>query len=133
MAGGLEVAIVTVRDIFQDEAGKRSRFSQEYRDLSALIILDRQDMTGLGAKDGDRLLVKNDVGSVVVAARASEDDAHPGLAFMYNSPWSNQLVSDPPEHSCIPGFKSIKATVSPAQGSGTGVTEISELFSRMRG
>ena len=90
----MEVTIVTVRDIFQDEAGRKSRFSDEYKNLSALIILDKQDMGRLAAKDGQKLLVKNDVGSVVVAARTSEDDAHPGLAFMYNSPWSNQLVSD---------------------------------------
>jgi formylmethanofuran dehydrogenase subunit D len=133
MSGGLEVAIVTVRDIFQDEARRLSRFSDGYRNLSAQIILDKQDLGRLGAKEGDRLLVKNGVGSIVVAARASQDDSHQGLAFMYNSPWSNQLVSDPADQSCIPGFKSIKATVSPAHVSGAAVTEISELFTRMRG
>ena len=114
MASEVAVTVVTVRDIFQDEAGRKSRFSDEYKNLSALIILDKQDMARLGAKDGQRLLVKNDAGSVVVAARTSEDDAHPGIAFMYNSPWSNQLVSDAAPGS-IPGFKSIKATVSSLQ------------------
>ena len=129
MAEVVAVTVVTVRDIFQDEAGRKSRFSDEYRNQSALIILDKQDMARLGAKDGQRLLVKNEVGSVVVAARTSEDDAHPGLAFMYNSPWSNQLVSDAVSESSIPCFKSIKATLSAADGN---VTQISELFSRMR-
>lgn len=131
MAGELDISIVTVRDIFQDEAGRLSRFSQEYKSLSAQIILDRQDMGLLEAKEGDRLLVKNDVGSVVVSARASEDDPHQGLAFMYNSPWSNQLVSDRAEGGSIPCFKSIRARVSAAQGS-EAVTEISELYSRMK-
>ncbi|MDQ1261532.1 MAG: formylmethanofuran dehydrogenase subunit [Euryarchaeota archaeon] len=124
----VEVSIVTVRDIFQDEAGRKSRFSEEYKNLSALIILDKQDMIRLGAKDGQKLLVKNDVGSVVVAARTSEDDAHSGLAFMYNSPWSNQLVSDDICNG-IPGFKSIKATLSKAEGN---LTAISELLARMQ-
>lgn len=132
MAEIVQVTIVTVRDIFQDEAGRKSRFSEEYRNLSALIILDKQDMARLEAKDGERLLVKNDMGSVVVAARTSQDDAHPGLAFMYNSPWSNQLVSDAVCDSSIPGFKSIKATVSAAEENVKNVTQISELFSRMK-
>jgi formylmethanofuran dehydrogenase subunit D len=129
MASEVAVTIVTVRDIFQDEAGRKSRFSDEYENLSALIILDRQDMSRLGAKDGQKLLVKNDVGSVIVAARTSEDDAHPGLAFMYNSPWSNQLVSDAAPGSSIPCFKNIKATLSLAEKN---VTQISELLARMQ-
>jgi formylmethanofuran dehydrogenase subunit D len=128
MASEVVATVVTVRDIFQDEAERKSQFSDEYRNLSALIILDKQDMARLGAKDGQKLLVKNDVGSVIVAAKTSEDDAHPGLAFMYNSPWSNQLVSDFVCESNIPGFKSIKATLSVVEEN---VTQISELFSRM--
>ena len=129
MASEVAVTIVTVRDIFQDEAGRKSRFSDEYRNLSALIILDKQDLIRLGAKDGQRLLVKNDVGSVIVAAKTSEDDAHPGLAFMYNSPWSNQLVSDEVCDGSIPGDKRIKATLSVAE---TNITQISELQARMQ-
>jgi formylmethanofuran dehydrogenase subunit D len=130
MAAEVEVTVVTVRDIFQDEAGRKSRFSDEYRDKSAQIILDKQDMAGLGAKDGQKLRVKNDVGSVVVAAKTSEDNPHPGLAFMYNSPWSNQLVSDAVTGSSIPGFKSIKATISAAEEN---VTQISEIQARIKG
>jgi formylmethanofuran dehydrogenase subunit D len=129
MAEVVEVSIVTVRDIFQDEAGRKSRFSEEYKNLSALIILDKQDMIRLGAKDGQKLLVKNDVSMVIVAARTSEDEPHAGLAFMYNSPWSNQLVSDDVCESSIPGFKSIKATLSIAEGN---ITQISELQARMK-
>ncbi len=129
MAEVVEVSIVTVRDIFQDEAGRKSRFSEEYRDLSALIILDKQDMIRLGAKDGQKLLVKNDVGMIIVAAKTSEDEPHSGLAFMYNSPWSNQLVSDEICEGSIPEFKSIKATLSIAEGN---ITQIAELQARMQ-
>ena len=122
------VTVVTFRDIFQYEAEKKSRYSEDYRKLSAQIILDKQDMAGLGVKDGQNVLVKNDVGSVVVAVKTSEDDPHPGLAFMVNSPWSNQLVSDDVCTASIPGFKRISAQVSP---SGENVTQISELFQMM--
>ncbi len=123
------VTVVTFRDIFQYEAEKKSRYSEDYRKLSAQIILDKQDMAGLGVKDGQNVLVKNDVGSVVVAVKTSEDDPHPGLAFMVKSPWSNQLVSDDVCTASIPGFKRISAQISP---SGENVTQISELFQKMR-
>lgn len=123
------VTIVTFRDIFQYEAGKKGRYTDEYRRLSAQIILDKQDMARLGVKDGQSVLVGNDVGTVVVAARTSDDDPHAGLAFMTNSPWSNQLVSDAFCKTSIPGFKGISARVEP---SAEKVTEISELLARMR-
>ena len=124
-----KVIIVTIRDIFQYEAGKKSRYSDEYRQLSALILLDKQDMAGLGVKDGQRVMVGNELGRIVAAAKASEDEPHPGLAFMTNSPWSNQLVRDDVCETSIPGFKRIEAVVSPTEEA---VTQITELLQRMR-
>jgi formylmethanofuran dehydrogenase subunit D len=123
------VTIVTFRDIFQYEAEKKSRFSEDYRKLSAQIILDKQDMAILGVKDGQNVLIKNDVGRIVAAAKTSEDDPHPGLAFMINSPWANQLVRDDVCITSIPGFKKISAQVSLSDEN---VTQISELFQRMK-
>jgi formylmethanofuran dehydrogenase subunit D len=80
------VTIVTFREIFQYEAEKKGRYSEEYKKLSAQIILDKQDMAGLGVKEGQNVLVKNDVGSIVVVSKDSEDDPNPGLAFMVNRP-----------------------------------------------
>jgi formylmethanofuran dehydrogenase subunit D len=125
----IEVVLVAVRDIFQDEAGRKSLFSEEYRSLSALITLDKQDMAGLAVKDGDKLLVKSDAGSIVVAARASKDEvkeAHPGLAFMSISPWYSQLV---PDDGCE--RISVKATLAPAPTTAA-VTAIAEIQARMK-
>jgi formylmethanofuran dehydrogenase subunit D len=124
-----KVIIVTFRDIFQYEAGKKSRYSDEYRQLSAQILLDKQDMADLGVKDGQRVTVGNELGCIVAAAKASEDDPHPGLAFMTNSPWSNQLVRDNICETSIPGFKRIEAVVAPTEEA---ITQITELLQRMR-
>lgn len=124
-----DVRIVTFRDIFQYEAGKKSRYSDEYRKLSAQIILDKSDMARLGLKDGQNVSVENGVGRIIVAAKTSDDDPHPGLAFMTNSPWSNHLVRDDMCDMGIPELKNIAAKVSPSKES---VTEISELLQRMR-
>jgi formylmethanofuran dehydrogenase subunit D len=124
-----KVTIVTFHDIFQNEAEKKSRYSNEYRQLSAQILLDKQDMAGLGIKDGQHVMVGNELGRIVAAAKASEDEPHPGLAFMTNSPWSNQLVRDDVCETSIPGFKRIEAVVSPTEEA---VTQITELLQRMQ-
>lgn len=123
------LTIVTFREIFQYEAQKKGRYTDDYRNRSTIIIMDKQDLAVLGAKDGARVRVENDVGGVVLTAKLSDDDPHPGLAFMINSPWSNQLVRD---DACqaVPEFKRISASVSPTDEP---VTGISELFKRMKG
>ncbi len=127
---GITLNIVTYRDIFQYEAGKKSRFSPEFQKLSAEVLMDKQDMAKLGVNDGQNVCLENDVGRVVVAARQTEDDPHPGLAFMTNSPWSNQLVKDDVCETGIPGFKCISIN---ACASNEELTKVSELLQRMRG
>ena len=124
----VELKIVCFEDIFQCEAGEKSRFSDEYRQLSAVILLDKQDMASLGVKDGDKVLVENEISKIVVAAKSSDDEPHAGLAFMINSVWSNQLLRDDLCNAGVPGFKGITAKVGPSQGE---VTRISEIVQRM--
>ena len=125
----VELKIVCFEDIFQYEAREKSRFSDEYRQLSAVILLDKQDMASLGVKDGDKVLVENEINKIVVAAKTSDDEPHAGLAFMINSLWSNQLLRDDLCNASVPGFKGITAKVGPSQGE---VTRISEIVQRMR-
>jgi formylmethanofuran dehydrogenase subunit D len=125
----VELKIVCFEDIFQFEAREKSMFSDEYRQLSAVILLDKQDMASLGLKDGDKVLVENEISKIVVAAKTSDDEPHAGLAFMINSVWSNQLLRDDLCNSSVPGFKGITAKVGPSQGE---VTQISEIVQRLR-
>ena len=125
----MELKIVCFEDIFQYEAREKSRFSDEYRQLSAVILLDKQDMASLGVKEGDKVLVENEISKIVVAAKTSDDEPHAGLAFMINSVWSNQLLRDDLCNASVPGFKGITAKVGPSQGE---VTRISEIVQRMR-
>lgn len=77
--------------------------------------------------------MKNVNGGVVVTARLSDEEPHPqphpGLAFMINSPWSNQLVGDQVDETSIPEFKNISAQVTPTEEQ---VTEMKELLERIR-
>jgi formylmethanofuran dehydrogenase subunit D len=125
----VELKIVCFEDIFQYEAGEKSRFSDEYRQLSAVILLDKQDMASLEVKGGDKVLVENEISKIVVAAKTSDDEPHAGLAFMINSVWSNQLLRDDICNASVPGFKGITAKVEPSQEE---VTRISEIVQRLR-
>lgn len=107
----MRVTIVTFRDIFQSEAHEVDRFSEEYRKMSAVIFLDKNDAAKAGINDRSNVLVESDNGRVVVVARISEN-AHPGLAFMPNSPWSNQLVPAETDDTKIPSYKKISATIN---------------------
>ncbi len=110
------VTIVTHRDIFQNAALESSRFTEEYEKLSAVINIDKQDMDRIGIKDNDTVVVRNSSGKIAVLAQGSGyEEPHPGVAYMFNSPWSNALVSSETGGSGVPAFKSIKAVISKAK------------------
>ncbi|MCZ7357747.1 MAG: formylmethanofuran dehydrogenase [Candidatus Methanoperedens sp.] len=110
-----DIKITTYRDIFQVEALERDRFGEEYRKLSACIILSKNDMQRMGFKPGDRVKVSSSSGSIVVEVKETKRDEPGGLAFMVNSPWSNALVSEDTGGKGMPEFKDIIAKVSLAK------------------
>lgn len=126
----LEVTVVTYREIFQYEAEKKKgRSSEEYRKLSASVALDKGDMARAGIKPGQSVSMSNEVGQIMVAAKASEEDEpHPGIAFMVTSPWSNGLVREDVCNIGLPGYKKVSAKVSPSTEA---LTDISDLFKRI--
>lgn len=110
-----DIKITTYRDIFQIEALEQDRFGEEYRKLSAAIMMSKEDMKKMGFKQGDRVKLTNDHGSIVVELRETKRDEPGGVAFMVNSPWSNSLVSGETGGKGIPEFKNITARISLAK------------------
>ena len=89
------VVIVTYPDIFRTEAGlKHGKFSSEYQELSAVIVLDPGDMAKIEVKDGDLVGIKSEVDAVVVRAKESEKE-HPGIGYMPEGAWANVLGASP--------------------------------------
>lgn len=107
-----EIKITTYRDIFQVEALENDRFGEEYKKLSACIMMSKEDIGKMGFKRGDRAKLANHNGSVVVEVKETKRDEPAGLAFMVNSPWSNVLISGDTGGKGIPEFKNISARVS---------------------
>lgn len=107
-----DIRITTYRDIFQVEALEQDRFGEEYKKLSAAVMMGKSDMEKIGLKAGDRARLTNNNGSIVVEVRATKRDEPGGIAFMINSPWSNSLVSDDTRGNGIPEFKNITCRIS---------------------
>ncbi|MCZ7392588.1 MAG: molybdopterin dinucleotide binding domain-containing protein [Candidatus Methanoperedens sp.] len=107
-----EIKITTFRDIFQVEALECDRLGEEYRKLSACLIMSKNDLNKMGLKAGDKVRVYNNWGSIVVEVKETKRDEPGGIAFMVNSPWSNALVSGDAGGKGIPEFKNITAKVS---------------------
>lgn len=113
----IKIKIVTYRDIFQNKAMIEDRFGEDYITHSTLIKLDPADLKKLNVKKGETVILKNSFGKIVVKAEESGyETAHPGIAYMPNSPWSNMLVSDETGGKGIPKFKDIEATITSAKG-----------------
>jgi formylmethanofuran dehydrogenase subunit D len=123
-----EIKITTYRDIFQIEALERDRFGEEYRKLSACIVMGKNDLKKMGLKPGDRVRVSSNCGSVVVEVKESKRDEPEGVAFMVNSPWSNALVSGDTGGRGIPEFKNINAKVSLVKEESTALESLMVSF-----
>lgn len=110
-----DIKIVTHRDIFQNTALESSRGGEEYLNRSAVIKMDENDMKKMGFKDKGHVVLKNSFARIVVSVQPSEyEEAHEGIAYMTNSPWSNALVSAD-DGTGVPKFKMITATISDAK------------------
>ncbi|MEA1907605.1 MAG: molybdopterin dinucleotide binding domain-containing protein [Euryarchaeota archaeon] len=106
-----EIVIIGYRDIFQTEAAlKHGKFSKEYQDLSAVILLDPADLKKIDAGDGCPVKISSEYGTVVALAKKSEGDTkhdvraneghqghsgHSGVGYMPASVWLNVLGSKP--------------------------------------
>ena len=107
-----DIKITTYRDIFQAEAMERDRYGDEYKKLSACVIISKNDMQKMSLNTGDRVRIFNNYGSIVVEVHGLKKEEPGGIAFMTNSPWSNALVSDITGGRGLPEFKIITARIS---------------------
>ncbi len=124
-----EIKLTTYRDIFQVKELEYDRFGEEYKRLSAAVMMGKEDMKKMGFKAGDRVRLINSYGSIAVELRESRRDEPGGIAFMLNSPWSNSLVSDDTGGKGIPEFKNINARISLTKDD---ITPIESLLAGIR-
>ena len=106
----LKVLLSSGRTLKQGIGVEAGKSSLEYLKETAVIMLNKEDATSLGVKDGDLVTVKTDVGEITVSCKI-DDKLPKGMAFMPYGPWINMLVRENTEGTGIARFKSIEAEV----------------------
>lgn len=106
-------------------AGCEDKMSPDFLKAVAICHLSEKDFKSLQLAEGKNVLLKNEFGQVVLAARA--DAGLPeGMVFIPMGPWANVLVGEETGGCGTPHFKGpmveVVATDSP-------VLNIRELFS----
>ena len=112
----MEITLITGRTVAQGEAMEKGKTGEDFKRACAVIELDPEDMSKLGAYDGDEVRVRTSEGEVVVVAKKSRDAPHPGVAFIPIGPWANVIVGGDTESTGMPPFKGIKAEITLAKG-----------------
>ncbi len=112
------IIVVTYPDIFQTEAKLlHGKFSEEYQDLSAVIVLDSDDLEKIGVKESDTVKISSEHGSVVATVKESEKE-HSGIGYMPEGAWSNVL-----------GLGPVSAKVSKSEQSVPAIDELCMSYS----
>ena len=127
----IDLVLVTYRDNFQKRASEEyGKFSERYRELSAIIYLDGSDLAAVDATDGKFVKVTNsdsntdgDTGASVVVIVKKSENGHKGIGFMPNSLWSNRLLAVDADGK--PNFKHTHVKIALIDGEE--VSGISEL------
>lgn len=88
----LEVQLILARALDVDEIqAAKGTISKEYQEIATRITIASKDAQRLNLKEGDRVEVSSEIGSVVVKAKL-QDNQPEGLVVMQPSPWSFNVI-----------------------------------------
>jgi formylmethanofuran dehydrogenase subunit D len=110
----IKVTVISGRSLSQARSRELGKFSQEYSRSVAVCELDPDDMTELGASDGDNVRVKTEFGEVILRASISRQAPHKRVAFIPYSAWASMLFGTATHTSGMPTLKGVKATIERA-------------------
>ena len=112
----LHVTLLTGRTIEQGVGKEQGKSSPEYFEACSMVYMDGADMTKLGIRNGENVLVTTSNGSVVLKAVKYPRGSTPGLIYIPYGLWANVIVSDETTSIGMPTFKGTPAEVEPAPG-----------------
>lgn len=110
----LRVIILTGRTIDQGCGKEIGKASKEYMESVAICEMNPEDMKKLGVKDGDRVRVTTEFGSVVLTARKSRRIMPPGAVFVPYGPWANFILRSDTDGTGMPLLKGASASIERA-------------------
>jgi len=124
----IEVVVITGRTTNQGMSIDE-KLSNEYMRAVSICEMNEKDMKKIGVKEGDRVLVKTELGEVVLyVKKAEEEDLQPpeGIIFIPMGPYANRIVGIL-TGSGTPQYKGIKATVEKTNKNVPSIEEIIDL------
>ncbi len=123
----IEVIVITGRTTDQGMTIDE-KLSEGYMRAVSFCEMNEKDMEKLGVKDGDKVLVKNELGEVVLYVKKPEMDLQPpeGIIFIPMGPYANRIVGAL-NGSGTPQYKGIKATVEKTDRDVAPVEEVINL------
>jgi len=110
----IEVTVISGRSLSQARSRELGKFSDEYSRSVAICELDPDDLSELGALEGENVRVKTKYGEVVLRAAVSKQAPHKRVAFIPYGAWASMLFGTSTHTSGMPTLKGVKATVERA-------------------
>ena len=129
-SGSVKVLVTSGRTLIQGRAMEKGKMTSDYENAVAVCELDSTAMESLGVKNGETVVVKTEIGEIAVKAKLNKN-LHPGLAFIPCGPYFNFLLDSYTQHTGMPGFKSITASIDAAPGAS--IMSIEELSKVLKG
>jgi formylmethanofuran dehydrogenase subunit D len=110
----IEVTVISGRSLSQARSRELGKFSEEYSRSVAVCEIDPDDMTELGALDGDNVRVKTEFGEVILRGSISRQAPHKRIVFIPYGAWASMLFGTATHTSGMPTLKGVKATIERA-------------------
>ncbi len=122
----IEVVVITGRTTEQGMTIDE-KLSEAYMKAVNYCEMNEKDMEKIGVKEGDRVIVRSEVGEVVLYVKKPEVDLQPpeGIIFIPMGPYANRVVGIL-NGSGTPQYKGVKATIEKTDKN---VLSIEELIS----
>jgi len=88
-----EVLVNIGRTINLEKTTRYGKFSNEYLENAAVVLIHPSDLKMLGMKEGS-VKVTTKTGSVVLKAIKNEFETSEGIIVIPNGPWANRLINE---------------------------------------
>ncbi len=106
----LAFILITGRTTRQGTGISQGKSRPGYQNATSVVELNKTDMSRLGARDGDRVIVSTEFGSADVVCRGAEIPE--GLAFIAFGPACNRLIGGETYASGMPDSKNITVEIT---------------------
>lgn len=106
--------MITQRSIEEGVAMEKGKTTPEYFKACSIVEMNPEDMKKLGIWKNSNVLVKSEVGEVVVTVVEPTQFCPPGLAHIRQGVWANQVVPPRTQSTGTPQYSGFPVTIEPA-------------------